>query len=80
MIWLRWVLSPIGRWFAAIGAALSILLAAYFKGRKEGKEALEQDQARERERRAKDAIEASDAVRRDNASGGLLKNDGHRRD
>lgn len=80
MIWLRWLLSPIGRWLAAIGAALSILLAAYLKGRKEGKEALEQDQARERERRARDAIEADNAMRRDTASGGLLKNDGHRRD
>lgn len=80
MIWLRWIFSPIGRWLAAIGAALSILLAAYLKGRKEGKEALEQDQARERERRARDAIEADNAMRRDTASGGLLKNDGHRRD
>lgn len=80
MIWLRWIFSPIGRWLAAIGAALSILLAAYLKGRKEGKEALEQDQARERERRARDAIEADGAVRRDTAGGGLLKNDGHRRD
>lgn len=80
MIWLRWIFSPIGRWAAAVGAALSILAAAYLKGRKEGKEALEQDQARERERRAKNAIQADDSVRRDNASGGLLKNDGHRRD
>lgn len=80
MIWLRWVFSPIGRWAAAIGAALSILVAAYLKGRKEGKEALEQDQARERERRAKDALQADDSVRRDTAAGGLFKNDGHRRD
>jgi hypothetical protein len=80
MIWLRWVFSPVGRWLATIGAALSILLAAYLKGRREGKEALEQDQARERERRAKNAIQADDAVRRDIAAGGLLKNDGHRRD
>jgi len=80
MIWLKWVFSPVGRWLAAIGAALSILIAAYLKGRAEGKAALEQDQARERERRAKNAIQADDRVRRDTASGGLLKNDGHRRD
>jgi hypothetical protein len=80
MIWLKWIFSPIGRWLAGIGAALSILFAAYLKGRAEGKAALEQDQARERERRARDAIEADNAVRRDAASGGLLKNDGHRRD
>jgi len=80
MIWLRWIFSPVGRWLATIGAALSILLVAYLKGRAEGKAALEQDQARERERRAKNAIQADDAVRRDIASGGLLKDDGHRRD
>lgn len=80
MIWLKWIFSPIGRWLAGIGTVLSILFAAYLKGRAEGKAALEQDQARERERRARDAIEADNAVRRDAASGGLLKNDGHRRD
>ena len=77
---MMWLLSPIGRWLAAVGAALSILLAAYLKGRAEGKAALDQDQARERERRARNAIQADDAVRRDIASGGLLKDDGHRRD
>jgi hypothetical protein len=77
---MMWFFSPIGRWFAGIGAALSILLAAYLKGRAEGKAALEQDQARERERRARNAIEADNAMRRDVASGGLLKDDGHRRD
>jgi hypothetical protein len=77
---MMWLLSPIGRWLAAMGAALSILFAAYLKGRAEGKAALEQDQARERERRARNAIEADNSVRRDIASGGLLKDDGHRRD
>jgi hypothetical protein len=77
---MMWLFSPIGRWLAAVGAALSILFAAYLKGRAEGKAALEQDQARERERRARNAIEADNAVRRDIASGGLLKDDGHRRD
>jgi hypothetical protein len=77
---MMWLLSPIGRWLAGIGAVLSILLAAYLKGRAEGKAAIEQDQARERERRARNAIEADNSVRRDIASGGLLKDDGHRRD
>jgi len=77
---MMWLFSPIGRWLAAVGAALSILLAAYLKGRAEGKAALDQDQAQERERRARNAIEADSAVRRDIASGGLLKDDGHRRD
>lgn len=80
MIWLRWIFSPVGRWLAAVGAAFSILFVAYLKGRQEGKEAIEREQAQERERRARDAIQADDAVRRDIAAGGLLKNDGHRRD
>lgn len=80
MIWLRWIFSPVGRWIATVGAAFSILFLAYFKGRQEGKEAIEREQARERERRARNAIEADSAVRRDIAAGGLLKNDGHRRD
>ena len=77
---MMWLLSPIGRWAAAIGAALSILFAAYIKGRREGKEALERDQQNERERRARAAIEAGDNVRRDASSGRVYENDGHRRD
>lgn len=77
---MMWILSPIGRWVAAIGAALSILFAAYVKGRREGKEALERDQQNERERRARAAIEAGDNVRRDIRSGRVYENDGHRRD
>lgn len=77
---MTWLLSPIGRWAAAVGAALSILLAAYVKGRSEGAAAIEKEQQDERERRAKAALEAGDAVRRDNASGRLYENDGNRRD
>lgn len=75
-----WLLSPIGRWIAAVGAALSILLAAYVKGRREGAATIEKEQQDERERRARAAIQAGDAVRRDNASGRLYENDGNRRD
>lgn len=75
-----WFLSPIGRWAAAIGAAFSILLAAYVKGRREGASAIEREQQDERERRARAALEAGDAVRRDNVSGRLYENDGNRRD
>lgn len=75
-----WLLSPIGRWAAAIGAALSILFAAYVKGRREGKEALERDQQNERERRARAAVQAGDNVRRDISSGRVYESDGYRRD
>ena len=77
---MTWLLSPIGRWATAVGAALSILLAAYVKGRREGAAAIEREQQDERERRAKAALDAGDAVRRDNASGRLYENDGNRRD
>ena len=80
MIWLRWIFSPIGRWTAALGAALSILFAAYLKGRREGKDAIVNEQREANDRRVRDAVQADNAARRDIASGRLLENDGHRRD
>lgn len=80
MMWLGWILSPVGRWMAAVGAALSILFAAYIKGRREGAQAIEREQRDERDRRSQAAIEASNSVRRDAAGGRLYENDGHRRD
>jgi len=74
------IFSPIGRWLAAVGATLSLLLAVYLKGRSEGKEAIRQDQESERNRRARNAIQADDSVRRDVANGRLYETDGHRRD
>ena len=80
MIWLKWIFSPIGRWTAALGAALSILFAAYLKGRREGKDAIVNEQRNANDRRVRDAVQADNAARRDIASGRLLNNDGHRRD
>ena len=80
MIWLKWIFSPIGRWTAALGAALSILFAAYLKGRREGKDAILIEQRNANDRRVRDAIQADNTARRDIASGRLLNNDGHRRD
>ena len=80
MIWLKWIFSPIGRWTAALGAALSILFAAYLKGRREGKDAILIEQRNANDRRVRDAVQADNAARRDIASGRLLNNDGHRRD
>lgn len=77
---MMFILSPIGRWISAIGAAIGLLLAVYLRGRGEGKDALLKDQSDERNRRAKDAIQADDAVRRDISAGRLLNDDGHRRD
>lgn len=80
MIWLRWIFSPVGRAIGAVGVALSMLLAAYLKGRGEGAAALRKEQDNERNRRSRATIEADDAARRELASGRLLQNDGHRRD
>lgn len=80
MIWLRWVFSPVGRTVAAIGAFFAILFAAYLKGRKEGTESLRQEQADERERRLNNSLEADRRARERINRGGLLENDGHRRD
>lgn len=80
MIWLRWIFSPVGRMAAAIAAALSVLFAAYIKGRREGVEALKREQQDEEMRRLRAAIEADARGRERIARGELLQNDGHRRD
>ena len=74
------IFSPIGRWLAAAGGALSFLVVVYLKGRSEGKETIRRNQESERARRAKNAIQADDSVRRDVAAGRLYETDGHRRD
>lgn len=80
MIILSWLWSPIGRALSVVGSVLGILLAVYWKGRSEGKDKLRWEQEDERRRRIQNALDADDRMRRDNAAGGLLKNDGHRRD
>lgn len=80
MIWLNWILSPVGRWLSSAGAVIALVFTIYMKGRREGKAAIEKEQDDERAKRAKRVVEADDRVRRDNASGRLLENDGHRRD
>ena len=80
ILWLKWFFSPVGRAVAGVGLVFSVLFAAYMKGRREGAASLKQEQDDERLRRSRAALEAGDAARRDAASGGLLNNDGHRRD
>lgn len=80
ILWLKWLFSPIGRWTAALGTAVAILFAAYWKGRREGVSDLKKEQEDERNRRTQAALQADIGVRRDVSSGRLLENDGHRRD
>jgi hypothetical protein len=77
---LTWFFSPIGRWLTAIGSFLAFVCFMYWDGRRAGIEKMKREQAEERERRFRNAIEADNGVRRDIASGRLLENDGHRRD
>lgn len=77
---ISWILSPIGRWASGIAALFTAVMTIYLKGRSEGKDAIRREQEEERNRRAGNAIEADNRVRRDNAAGRLYENDGHRRD
>jgi hypothetical protein len=80
MGWLGWMLSPVGRWVSGAGATIALVLAAYWKAREDGKNALRREQADENARRTRNALEADDGVRRDIIAGRLRDDDGHRRD
>jgi hypothetical protein len=80
MIWLNWIVSPIGRWVSGVGGAIALLFAAYWKARSDGKEALRREQEAEQHRRLRNAIEADSRARERIARGELLKDDGHRRE
>jgi len=77
---LGWLFSPIGRILATIGAILAAIFTIYEKGRQGAKTDIKAREAENAQRKLKDALEADDIARRNNANGGLLDNDGHRRD
>lgn len=80
MIWLKVLLSPVGRAMSAIGGLLGAVLFVYLKGRAEGKKVIREEQERENQRRTENALEADRNARERINRGGLLDNDGHRRD
>lgn len=59
---LAWLWSPIGRALAAVGAILGALLAVYLKGRREGVQALEKEQADAAHDRLRRAMRAADLI------------------
>ena len=75
---MNWLLSPIGRFIAALGAVLTAIAAIYAKGRSDGKEKVESAAKEDALRRTQDAVSAGDAVSRDPAR--LRESDGFRRD
>lgn len=80
MIWFKVLLSPVGRAMSAIGGLLGAVLFVYLKGRAEGKKVIREEQERENQRRTENALEADRNARERINRGGLLDNDGHRRD
>jgi uncharacterized membrane protein len=75
-----WLFSPVYRWAAAVGSFVTFVALVWWNGRKRGIEKIQNEQAAERDRRSKSALQADNTVRRDIASGRLYENDGHRRD
>jgi hypothetical protein len=75
-----WLFSPIGRALAAIGAILVAIFTIYEKGRKDAKNDIKLKETQESQKKLKKALDADDAARRNNSNGGLLDNDGYRRD
>lgn len=80
MIWLKLIISPIGRMISSIGGIIGAVLFVYLKGRSAGKQAIREEQEKENQRRLNDALEADRRARERINRGGLLENDGHRRD
>lgn len=80
MGWWAYLISPIGQRLAAVGAFLAGVLALYWRGRRDGVETLRREQAEAANRRTQNALEADARARNELARGGLLKDDGHRRD
>lgn len=80
MMFLTWLLSPIGKW---VGAAIAVAIFVggfYWSARRDGANALRAQQMQDGQRRTNNALEA-DARTRDRLNrGGLLEDDGHRRD
>jgi hypothetical protein len=70
--------TPLGRYIAIAGVVLLALVGAYVKIRSDAIAEIEAKATADALGRVQDAVRAGDAV--DVSSGGLLKNDGHRRD
>ena len=70
--------TPLGRYIAIAGVVLLALVGAYVKIRSDAIAEIEAKATADALGRVQDAVRAGDAV--DTSSGGLLQNDGHRRD
>ena len=74
---LTFILSPIGRWIAGIGAAMLILGGVYVKITLDAKRRVEAQGTRESLTRTQDAVRAGDSV--DVTPDGLRSDDSYRR-
>lgn len=75
---MMWLLSPVGRFVASVGAIIAAIAAVYAKGRSDGKAKVENDAVKDALGRTQDAIAAGDAAAVDPTR--LRETDGHRRD
>lgn len=78
MPFISWVLSPIGRWAAAVGGFILAVMAIYLKGRSDAKARIKNEAVKDAYGRMKNAIRAGDNAAVDPKR--LRDNDGYRRD
>jgi hypothetical protein len=79
-MFMNWVVSPIMRWAAYALGLISVVAVIYGKGRSDAKARIRQKQTEESNKRLGATLEADSTVRSDIARGGLLKDDGFKRD
>lgn len=75
---IQWIISPVGRWFAIAALIMAISVGAFVKIRSD---AVRQHEAKQAQRdlwKLKNAIDASDSVRRSGPER-LLEDDGFKR-
>lgn len=81
MIFLTWLISPIGRVVAGAVLAVTLLVGLYLQVRSSIRDGVVVEQIVKDQEKLKDALNAEDRVRRNSSDpASLLENDGHRRD
>lgn len=81
MIFLTWLISPIGRVVAGAVLAIALLTGLYMNVRSSIRDGVVIEQIVKDQEKLKDALNAEDRVRRSSSDpASLLQNDGHRRD
>ena len=81
MIFLTWLISPIGRVVVGAVLAVTLLVGLYLQVRSSIRDGVVVEQIVKDQEKLKDALNAEDRVRRNSSDpASLLENDGHKRD